>query len=67
MGAMRHRVSCPWFVGRTEELAVLTGALDEVLGGGSATVLIGGDAGIGKTPTGHRAGRPGPGRPTPRC
>jgi DNA-binding CsgD family transcriptional regulator/tetratricopeptide (TPR) repeat protein len=46
---MRQRVSCPWFVGRTEELGVLTGALDEVLGGGSATVLIGGDAGIGKT------------------
>ena len=46
---MRHRVSCPWFVGRSEELAELTNALDRVVQGGSATMLVGGDAGIGKS------------------
>ena len=46
---MPRRVSCPWFVGRTAELGTLTAALDEVLGGACRTVLIGGDAGIGKS------------------
>ena len=45
---MPRRVSCPWFVGRAAELELLTGALDDVCGGGSRAVLIGGDAGIGK-------------------
>lgn len=46
---MGHRVSCPAFVGRVEELSLLDDALDASAEGRSATVLIGGDAGIGKT------------------
>ena len=44
-----HRVSCPDFVGRVEELDVLGAALDAATDGRTATVLIGGEAGIGKT------------------
>src|SRR4051794_23703499 len=44
-----HRVSCPAFVGRTEELSVLEATLARVATGRAATVLVGGDAGIGKT------------------
>ncbi len=46
---MPRRVSCPWFVGRSRELAAVTAALDAAAGGGTATVLIGGEAGIGKS------------------
>jgi DNA-binding CsgD family transcriptional regulator/tetratricopeptide (TPR) repeat protein len=42
-------MSCPWFVGRTEELRQLIVALEAVVGGSSATVFVGGDAGIGKS------------------
>ena len=48
-GRVGHRVSCPEFVGRAEELEALGAALDRAAGGTSATVLVGGDAGIGKT------------------
>ncbi len=48
-GGMGFRVSCPDFVGRADELDVLTAVLDGVAGGQAATVVIGGEAGIGKT------------------
>ncbi len=44
-----RRVSSPEFVGRTEQLAVLSEAFDLAAGGRSTTVLVGGDAGVGKT------------------
>jgi DNA-binding CsgD family transcriptional regulator/tetratricopeptide (TPR) repeat protein len=44
-----RRVSCPDFVGRAEELRILTAAIDAAVAGTAATVLVGGDAGIGKT------------------
>ena len=44
-----HRVSCPAFVGRAEELDVLEATLARVAAGAAATVLVAGDAGIGKT------------------
>jgi DNA-binding CsgD family transcriptional regulator len=44
-----HRVSCPDFVGRAEELHLLTAAFESVAAGRAITVLVGGDAGIGKT------------------
>ena len=46
---MASRMSCPWFVGRTEELRQLIVALQATIAGASATVLVGGDAGIGKS------------------
>lgn len=36
-------------VGRDQDLAALVGALDQVVDGAPATVLVGGEAGIGKT------------------
>jgi DNA-binding NarL/FixJ family response regulator len=36
-------------VGRTDELAALTGALDSAADGTAAVVVLGGDAGVGKT------------------
>jgi DNA-binding NarL/FixJ family response regulator len=47
--AVGGRVSSPQFVGRTEQLAVLKAAFDQVTNGRTTTVLIGGDAGVGKT------------------
>ena len=47
--AVGGRVSSPQFVGRAEQLAVLTAAFDHVRNGRTTTVLIGGDAGVGKT------------------
>ena len=46
---MASRMSCPWFVGRTEELRHLIVALEATIAGSSAAVLVGGDAGIGKS------------------
>jgi predicted ATPase len=46
---MGSRVSSPQFVGRQEQLEVLTAAFDQVSNGRTTTVLIGGDAGVGKT------------------
>ena len=46
---MASRMSCPWFVGRTDELRHLTVALEATMAGSSAAVLVGGDAGIGKS------------------
>jgi DNA-binding CsgD family transcriptional regulator len=47
--AVGGRVSSPQFVGRIEQLAVLEAAFDQVRNGRTTTVLIGGDAGVGKT------------------
>jgi DNA-binding CsgD family transcriptional regulator/tetratricopeptide (TPR) repeat protein len=47
--AVGGRVSSPQFVGRTEQLEVLKAAFDQVTKGRTTTVLIGGDAGVGKT------------------
>ncbi|HMJ96827.1 MAG TPA: AAA family ATPase [Thermoleophilaceae bacterium] len=46
---MPARVSCPSFVGRAEELAALEAALGRAAEGRSAAVLLGGDAGMGKS------------------
>jgi len=44
-----HRVSSPVFVGRTAELAALDDALARAQGGTATTILIAGEAGIGKS------------------
>ncbi|MBV8693838.1 MAG: AAA family ATPase, partial [Actinobacteria bacterium] len=46
---MGHRVSCPEVVGRETELRELLGAFDAAVAGEAGTVLVEGDAGIGKT------------------
>lgn len=43
------RVFCPDFIGRVPELEALDAALDRARIGGAPTVLIGGEAGIGKS------------------
>ena len=49
MARVATRVSSPLFIGRQAELATLTGALDSAATDVASTVLIGGDAGIGKS------------------
>src|SRR4051812_43642760 len=49
MAAMFRNVVVPVLVGREEELAALTAALDSAVAGEPAVVLIGGEAGVGKT------------------
>ena len=49
MGRVATRVSSPRFIGREAELAKLGDALDRAIDGTAATVLVGGDAGIGKS------------------
>ncbi|HEY6013325.1 MAG TPA: AAA family ATPase, partial [Candidatus Limnocylindrales bacterium] len=46
---MATRVSSPLFIGRQTELGILTEAVDRAAAGMASTILIGGDAGIGKT------------------
>src|SRR5215203_5259054 len=46
---MAGRVSSPTLVGRVEELQVLDAARVQAANGGSAVVLLGGEAGVGKT------------------
>jgi DNA-binding CsgD family transcriptional regulator/tetratricopeptide (TPR) repeat protein len=46
---MTRRLSSPVFVGRTEELATLLTAADVAASGGASLVLIGGEAGVGKS------------------
>ncbi|GAA2771769.1 LuxR family transcriptional regulator [Nonomuraea dietziae] len=48
MGVSTNTVS-PLFVGRADELATLEGALGRARDGASSTVLVGGEAGVGKT------------------
>ncbi len=48
-GGVGHRVRCPTMVGREGELAVLVAAWEEVAAGGQRTLLVEGEAGIGKT------------------
>src|SRR5262245_66432411 len=47
--AVTQRVSSPLFVGRTAELARLRAALTEAASGRPATVVVAGEAGVGKT------------------
>ncbi len=42
-------MSCPEFVGRPDELGLLAATFERVLDGRATTVLVAGDAGIGKT------------------
>ncbi|CAL9550649.1 HTH-type transcriptional regulator MalT [Streptomyces sp. enrichment culture] len=49
LGGVETRSSSPVFVGRADELAVLTGALARAAGGEPQALLIGGEAGVGKT------------------
>lgn len=46
---MGMRMTCPTFIGRADELTQLDAALASLTTEGAATVLIGGEAGIGKT------------------
>jgi DNA-binding CsgD family transcriptional regulator len=48
-GVMGGRVASPTFVGRVEELGVLEAAQGRAANGEPAVVLVGGEAGIGKT------------------
>lgn len=49
MSAMGLRATSPVFVGRQAEMARLAHALDVAAEGGSAVVLVAGEAGVGKT------------------
>ena len=49
LGAMTATLTSPTFVGRTEELARLAAAGDRAAAGTPTAVLIGGEAGVGKT------------------
>ena len=49
MSPVGRRVSSPAFVGRSEQLAAVTAALDRADGGEAGAVFIGGEAGVGKT------------------
>jgi DNA-binding CsgD family transcriptional regulator len=49
LGAMTAALTSPTFVGRTEELARLGTAWDRAAGGTPTALLIGGEAGVGKT------------------
>jgi DNA-binding NarL/FixJ family response regulator len=46
---MTARISSPEFIGRSEQLLSLHGVLDGALSGVVGTVLVGGEAGVGKT------------------
>jgi DNA-binding CsgD family transcriptional regulator/tetratricopeptide (TPR) repeat protein len=61
IGGMGQRVSCPVLVGRDAEVARLRAAIERAAAGQPATVLVAGEAGIGKTrlvteAAGHAAG-----------
>lgn len=49
MSLVNRRIPCPVLVGRAAEIEVLIELLDAARQGRGATVLLGGDAGIGKT------------------
>jgi DNA-binding CsgD family transcriptional regulator len=49
MDAVAQRVSCPVLVGRAEEWARLSAALERAEAGAPATVVLAGEAGVGKT------------------
>src|SRR4029079_14135632 len=49
IGRVVRRISSPVFVGRVQELALLDAALDAAEQGEPGIILVGGDAGIGKT------------------
>jgi DNA-binding CsgD family transcriptional regulator/tetratricopeptide (TPR) repeat protein len=49
MDVVATRVSSPRFIGRDAETAVIAAAVEDARGGDSSIVLIGGEAGIGKT------------------
>jgi DNA-binding CsgD family transcriptional regulator len=46
---MTSRIMSPVFAGRDDELAALAGAFEEAAGGTPRTVLLGGEAGVGKS------------------
>ena len=66
--AMRQRVSSPTFAGRVGERELLRATLERVAAGSAATVLVGGDAGIGKSRlvTSSASGPAATGRSSPR-
>src|SRR5258705_10703584 len=49
IGGMATRVSSPILIGREPELRTLIAAWDAAAGGRPSTVLIGGEAGVGKS------------------
>ena len=49
MDAVLHRVSSPTFVGRTDELAALDGALGRAAAGVPAFAFVAGESGVGKS------------------
>src|SRR5439155_11975972 len=61
IGGMGQRVSCPVLVGRDAEVARLRAVIERAAAGEPGTVLVAGEAGIGKTrlvdeAAGHAAG-----------
>jgi predicted ATPase len=46
---MAQRISSPLFVGRAKELAVFERLIARAAGGGGAALMVGGEAGIGKS------------------
>ena len=66
IGAVVQRVTSSVFVGREDEVDALLAALARAESGSASTVLVGGEAGIGKTrllAELHRVGHARPGRP----
>lgn len=49
MLSVSERISSPILIGRSAELATIDGVLDATVSGGSTSVLISGEAGVGKT------------------
>src|SRR5436309_2160852 len=49
IGGMATRVSSPVLIGREQELRTLIAAWDAAVAGRPSTVLVGGEAGIGKS------------------
>ena len=49
LDAVSTRVTSPVLVGRADQLAALDAALGRVMGGATSAVLIGGEAGVGKS------------------
>ena len=46
---IEHSVLCPLLIGRAVEIGILDRALDSVYSGKGQTILIAGEAGMGKT------------------